>query len=411
MKRRNTVLILALFAAALLLPLIVYLWGTHDRDSMDIRLSPGISFRIPAIKRLQPGSQAPADQASQTGGGISVSTETVTAGGTEPASGPDEKTEKAAKLAADGSSQGQGPAAGPGFLPLGKETAGLGDAGRPPGENPDAKRPRSGAAGTSGKASGQGKLTPEAEALFKAFEAQVAGSDAPELANLAKVFMRYGPEEAMARAQKALAISKRLDSIGENISKRDEDYNLARIAHQRAAQAKDGSSAALRRQASALEKQLNSLSAEKARAMQQLQNLIGPVPAAAPQKPPAGLNHASPGARIAVETAYAQLGKRYIWGEDGPNTFDCSGLVMYSWSKAGVAMPHSSRLQSRTFPAVPKSALMPGDLVFFGNPVHHVGMYVGGGQMVHAAGRNYGVIKGSVNRSDYAGADRPQPRR
>jgi cell wall-associated NlpC family hydrolase len=94
---------------------------------------------------------------------------------------------------------------------------------------------------------------------------------------------------------------------------------------------------------------------------------------------------ASSGARAAVATALAQVGKPYVWGAAGPNAFDCSGLMQYSWSAAGVALPHSSSAQSGMGTPVSRSQLQPGDLVFFYSPVSHVGMYIGNGQMVHAA--------------------------
>ena len=92
----------------------------------------------------------------------------------------------------------------------------------------------------------------------------------------------------------------------------------------------------------------------------------------------------SPGAMIAVRTAAAQIGKPYQWGAAGPYTFDCSGLTMYSWAHAGVSMGHYTGAQWAAFPHVPLSELAPGDLVFFGGDIHHVGIYEGGGVMIHA---------------------------
>ncbi|MCU1669513.1 MAG: NlpC/P60 family protein [Blastococcus sp.] len=90
-------------------------------------------------------------------------------------------------------------------------------------------------------------------------------------------------------------------------------------------------------------------------------------------------------AQAAVNTALAQVGKPYVWGAAGPSAFDCSGLMQYAWSAAGVALPHSSSAQSTMGVAVSRDQLQPGDLVFFYSPVSHVGMYIGNGQMVHAA--------------------------
>src|SRR3954451_25168525 len=90
-------------------------------------------------------------------------------------------------------------------------------------------------------------------------------------------------------------------------------------------------------------------------------------------------------AQIAVDTALAQLGKPYVWGGAGPNSFDCSGLAQYAYAAAGIAMPHSSRMQSTLGTPVSTADLQPGDLLFFYSPVSHVGMYIGNGQMVHAS--------------------------
>ena len=89
-------------------------------------------------------------------------------------------------------------------------------------------------------------------------------------------------------------------------------------------------------------------------------------------------------AQMAVDTALAQLGKPYVWGGAGPNSFDCSGLIQYAYAAAGIALPHSSRMQSGIGTPVAYADLQPGDLVFHYSPVSHVGMYIGNGQMVSA---------------------------
>ncbi len=94
---------------------------------------------------------------------------------------------------------------------------------------------------------------------------------------------------------------------------------------------------------------------------------------------------ASGRAAVAVETALAQVGDAYVYGATGPDAFDCSGLTMYAWAAAGVSLPHSSSLQPSAGTPVSISSLMPGDLVFYYSPISHVGMYIGNGQIVHAA--------------------------
>jgi len=111
-------------------------------------------------------------------------------------------------------------------------------------------------------------------------------------------------------------------------------------------------------------------------------NSGGPAAPAAVAAPAVAPNAA---AQIAVDTALAQLGKPYVWGGAGPNSYDCSGLVQFAYAAAGVSLPHSSSMQSRLGTPVSIADLQPGDLVFFYSPVSHVGMYIGNGQMVHAS--------------------------
>lgn len=87
----------------------------------------------------------------------------------------------------------------------------------------------------------------------------------------------------------------------------------------------------------------------------------------------------------AVKYACAQIGKRYVWGAAGPDAFDCSGLTMAAWEQAGVYLPHNAAAQRRSMPYVSRANLRPGDLVFYYSDLHHVGMYVGGGWVVHAS--------------------------
>jgi cell wall-associated NlpC family hydrolase len=89
-------------------------------------------------------------------------------------------------------------------------------------------------------------------------------------------------------------------------------------------------------------------------------------------------------AGIALKYALAQIGDRYVFGADGMTTWDCSGLTMRAFQAAGVKLPHSSAAQSRMGKSVPFNQKKPGDLVFFGRPVSHVGIYMGGARMVHA---------------------------
>ena len=84
---------------------------------------------------------------------------------------------------------------------------------------------------------------------------------------------------------------------------------------------------------------------------------------------------------LAIKTAKAQIGKPYRWAGDGPSSFDCSGLMQYSWKKAGVKLPRTSYAQRGAVKPVPLKKMKPGDLIFSPG---HVGMFVGKGKMVHA---------------------------
>lgn len=115
-----------------------------------------------------------------------------------------------------------------------------------------------------------------------------------------------------------------------------------------------------------------------------------PTPAAPPvtqpPPPPPASNQPARGWQIALAAAQSQLGKPYQWGAAGPASFDCSGLTMWAWAKAGVGMPHLAQAQYAMTRRIAIANLLPGDLVFYGSPsnVYHVGIYVGGGTMIDA---------------------------
>ncbi len=94
-----------------------------------------------------------------------------------------------------------------------------------------------------------------------------------------------------------------------------------------------------------------------------------------------------------VNLAKKQIGKPYVWSATGPSSFDCSGLVLYVYKNAvGITPPRTSRQQSNYGKYVSQNDLLPGDLIFWGKPVSHVGIYIGDGNVVHAADERQGVI-------------------
>jgi cell wall-associated NlpC family hydrolase len=121
-------------------------------------------------------------------------------------------------------------------------------------------------------------------------------------------------------------------------------------------------------------------------------------------------NVAPPSSRagVAIKAALSQLGVRYVFGAKSPgNAFDCSGLTSYSWGVAGVGIPRTSRTQYGGLTHIPTAAIAPGDLIFSGYPIHHVGIYLGNGQMIHAP-RTGDVVKiSAVSWSQVVGVARP----
>ncbi len=107
-----------------------------------------------------------------------------------------------------------------------------------------------------------------------------------------------------------------------------------------------------------------------------------------------------------VSIAMNYLGCPYVWAGASPSGFDCSGFVMYVYKKVGVSLPHSSRMQYGCGEPVSRANLQPGDLVFFYSPISHVGIYIGDGQMIHAAGTGKDVRISQVWTSSYYGACR-----
>jgi hypothetical protein len=107
-----------------------------------------------------------------------------------------------------------------------------------------------------------------------------------------------------------------------------------------------------------------------------------------------------------VDIAMRYIGRPYVWAASGPNSFDCSGFTMFVYAQVGVSLPHSSRAQISCGERVSRANLQPGDLVFFGSPIHHVGMYVGGGMMIHSP-RTGDHVKVAPLLRDYSGACRP----
>lgn len=121
-----------------------------------------------------------------------------------------------------------------------------------------------------------------------------------------------------------------------------------------------------------------------------------PTPPAVPETP----------AQRAVVVAMGQIGKPYRFGGLGPSTFDCSGLTKYAYGLVGIQLPHSAAGQYHSGTRIARGQLQPGDLIFW-RGLGHVGIYVGGGRMVHAPATGLLVTIASIDQGGFYGAVRP----
>jgi peptidoglycan DL-endopeptidase CwlO len=205
---------------------------------------------------------------------------------------------------------------------------------------------------------------------------QVAQSQAASLRRTQTARLRLAQSEAAVKDKEAIA-QKYRDEMADSKSEADERLNEA-------------------------EGVLASLEAEERRrlaAIAEQERRAGLTAAAAAQAAISGASSAGGGvpavsgrAAAAVQYALSQVGDRYVAAAAGPDSFDCSGLTMTAWRQAGVSLPHYSYSQWSSTRRISLSEAQPGDLVFyFGGSVHHVGMYIGNGKMVHAANPGDGV--------------------
>jgi peptidoglycan DL-endopeptidase CwlO len=128
-----------------------------------------------------------------------------------------------------------------------------------------------------------------------------------------------------------------------------------------------------------------------------------PAPDPGPSVPPP-----SSKSGIAVGAAQSQLGVPYRFARSEPGVaFDCSGLTKYAWGQAGVYLPHQSGQQYASTPHVPKEEAQPGDLIFYHSPIGHVGIYIGGGSLIHAPATGDVVKVSAVRWNKVVGVSRP----
>jgi peptidoglycan DL-endopeptidase CwlO len=120
----------------------------------------------------------------------------------------------------------------------------------------------------------------------------------------------------------------------------------------------------------------------------------GPAPAVHPQ------------AADIVAWLTSKIGEPYVWGGEGATGYDCSGLSMMAWRSVGVSLNHNSRAQFGQTDRIALADIAPGDLVFYGDPIHHLGIYIGGGKMIEAPRTGLVVRVASIKRRDLVGIGR-----
>ena len=128
------------------------------------------------------------------------------------------------------------------------------------------------------------------------------------------------------------------------------------------------------------------------------------TPATAPAPPAADSAPSAAGSEIAAAAA-ALIGTPYEFGGADIGGFDCSGLALYVYERAGIGIPRTAAEQQRAAQSVPLTGLAPGDLVFFrmgGHRIDHVGIYIGGGRFVHAPHRGVAVSSAELANGYYA---------
>ena len=181
-----------------------------------------------------------------------------------------------------------------------------------------------------------------------------------------------------------------LETQRQNGLKAEADARAAAAAQ--AVSKAQAANAAAQRQAAAEAERLRKLAANQP---------VNPAPGPSPS-PPAPVPTRG-GVAAVIAFAKAQIGDPYEWGAAGPSTWDCSGLTMMAWARAGVNLSHYTGYQWAETTRVPISDLQPGDLVFYGDSgptSHHMALYVGNGQMIEAPQTGSFVRYASIWRSD-----------
>jgi cell wall-associated NlpC family hydrolase len=177
----------------------------------------------------------------------------------------------------------------------------------------------------------------------------------------------------------------------------------ARLVAQRSAEKQSIERSLAQRQSmlKGVKDEIATLERQKAAAGRQQADRQGLLPA------PGGNIDPGAGHGNVVAIAMQYIGVPYLYGGSSPQTgFDCSGFTMFCYAQVGVSLPHNAAAQYSVCTPVDRSQMQPGDLVFFGSPIHHVGMFVGGNMMIHSPYTGVSVRVEAIY-SDFVGAGRP----
>jgi cell wall-associated NlpC family hydrolase len=224
----------------------------------------------------------------------------------------------------------------------------------------------------------------------------VAGYQSSGMSTTAQLLLSQNPDQFLSQASTAQAFAGQQDAVLRRYQQAQGKLNdlqageQAELAALQAVQAKqDALKAQIQTNLDAAQKVLDKLTDTERKRLEQ--ENADEAEKALKERPTRSGDRmddlpvpASGRAGTAVQAALSQMGDPYVWGADGPSSYDCSGLMMYAWGKAGVSLSHSSKAQASEGRRVSKSQLMPGDLVFYYSPISHVAMYLGNGRIVHA---------------------------
>jgi cell wall-associated NlpC family hydrolase len=224
--------------------------------------------------------------------------------------------------------------------------------------------------------------TAAAQAQTDATATQAAAEKAKADADAAQVSAQQATADVTTRKADLDAEAARYKALYESLSAQE---------RQAAEAAADAANAAANAAAAAAPADAAPAAANRSEVRAPIADDPAPAPAAepsaaqaAPSEEPASAPAGNSAAARAVAAALSKEGARYVFGAAGPSSFDCSGLTSWAWAQAGVSIPRTSGGQAG-LPTVPLSELQPGDLVTYYSPVHHVAMYIGNGQIIHAS--------------------------